>query len=79
MREIDITIIPAKEGVKISYKFQPFVNTRDQDFVALVSQHRTTETIAVPSINNVAERYLNHPSTVGYLMRFTFQTLIIKR
>ncbi len=64
MREEDITIIPAKEGVKISYKFLPFVNTRNQDFVAPVSQHRTTEAITVPSINNVAERYLNHPSTV---------------
>ncbi len=50
--------------VKISYKFLPFVNTRNQDFVAPVSQHRTTEAITVPSVNNVAERYLNHPSTV---------------
>ncbi len=54
---------PAKEGVKI-YKFLPFVNTRNQDFEAPVSQHRTTEAITVPSINNVAERYLNHPSIV---------------
>ncbi len=64
MREEDITIIPAKEGVQISFKFQPFVNTRNQEFVATVSQHRTTEAITVSSINNVAERYLTHPSTI---------------
>ncbi len=64
MRKEDITIIPAKEGVKISYKFLPFVNTRIQDSVAPVSQHRTTEAITAPLINNVAERFLNHPSTV---------------
>ncbi len=32
MREEDITIIPAKEGGKISYKFLPFDNIRSQDF-----------------------------------------------
>ncbi len=67
MREEDITIIPAREGVKISYKFLPFVNTCSQDFVAPVSQHRTTEANTVPSVNsdnNVAERYLKHSSPV---------------
>ncbi len=67
MREEDITIIPAQEWVKISYKFLPFVNTRSQDFVASVSHHRSTEVNTVPSVNtvnNVAERYLNHSSPV---------------
>ncbi len=37
MHEEDITIIPAQERVKISYKFLPFFNTHSQDFVAPVS------------------------------------------
>ncbi len=36
MREEDITIIPAQEGVKISKKFLLFVNTRSQHFVVPV-------------------------------------------
>ncbi len=64
LREEDITIILAKEGVKISYKFLPFDNTRSQDFVATVSQPRTPEAITAYRDDNVAERYLNHSSTV---------------
>ncbi len=71
MREEDITIIPAKEGVKISYKFLPFVNTRSQDFVASVSQHYATETNTVPSVkavDNVAELYFNNSSPIIHEM-----------
>ncbi len=67
MRVEDINIIPAQEGVTISYKFLPFVNTRSQDFLVPFSQHRTTEANTVPSVNtfnNVAERYVNHSSPV---------------
>ncbi len=64
MRDEDITIFPAKEGVKISYKFPPFVNTRSQDVVAPVSQQPKTEVNTVPSDNNVAERYLFSSSPV---------------
>ncbi len=67
MHEDDIIIFPAKEGVAVSYKFLPFVNTSNRDFVAPVSQHRTTEANTVPSvntINNVALLYLNHSSPV---------------
>ncbi len=53
-----------KEGVKISYKFLPFVNTRSQDVVAPVSQQPKTEVNTVPSDNSVAERYLNNSSPV---------------
>ncbi len=60
LRGESMTIIPAKEGVKISYKFLPFVKTRSQDFVATVSQHRTT----VVNVSNVAERYLNNSSPI---------------
>ncbi len=67
MNEEDIIIFPAKEGVAVSYKFLPFVNTSSQDFVAPVSQHHMTEANIVPSvntINNVALLYLNHSSPV---------------
>ncbi len=71
MREEDITIIPAKEGVKLSYKFLPFINTHNKSFVAPVSQQPTTEANTVPLVNNtiplvnnVAERYLNNSSPV---------------
>ncbi len=65
MREEYITIMPAKEGVKISYKFLPFVNTRNQNFATPVSQHPTTDANTVPLVNNVAERYLNNSSPVS--------------
>ncbi len=50
------------KGVKISYKFLPFVNTRSQDVMAPVSPK--TEVNTVPSDNNVAERYLHNSSPV---------------
>ncbi len=62
MKDEDITIIPAKAGVKISYKFLPFINTHNPELVAPISQHLTTESNIVPSVNNVAERYLEQPS-----------------
>ncbi len=64
MREEDVTFIPAKEGAKITYKFLLFVNTRSQDIMATVSQHRTTEAITAYRYNNVADRYLNNSSPV---------------
>ncbi len=64
MRDEQITIIPAREGVKISYKFLAFVNTHSQDFVATVTQPRTPEAITAYRDNNVAERYLNNSSPV---------------
>ncbi len=63
MRDEHITIIPAREGVKISYKFLLFVNTHSQDFLATVSQPRTPEAITAYRYN-VVERYLNHSSPV---------------
>ncbi len=65
MREEDITIIPAKEGVKISYKFLPFANTCCRDYVARISQHHMTEHNKIPTVNNVAERYLKNSSLVS--------------
>ncbi len=58
MRQEDITIIPAKEGVKISYKFIPFMKNHHNECVAQISQQRMTEQKSVPSVNNVAEQYL---------------------
>ncbi len=60
MRDEHITIIPAREGVKISYKFLPFVNTHSQNFVATASQPHTPEAITAYRDDNVAERYLNN-------------------
>ncbi len=43
MREEDITIIPAEDGVQLSLKFPPFFNTTcKHDSIATVSQHPTT-------------------------------------
>ncbi len=64
MRDEHITIIPARVGVKISYKFLPFVNTHSQDFVATVSQPRMPKAITAYKNDNVVERYLNHSSPV---------------
>ena len=59
MRDEDISIIPARDGVKLSYKFLPFIDTGRHNITAPVSHPITkTEDNTVSSLNNVAERYL---------------------
>ena len=64
MRNEDITIIPARGGVKLSYKFLPFIDTCSHDIAAPVSQPIMTEDNTVGKLNNVAERYSLESSPV---------------
>ena len=59
MRDEDITIIPARGGVKLSYKFLPFI-AKANEVTAPVSQPLMINDSTVSPLNSVAERQENN-------------------
>ena len=68
MRDEDITIIPARGGVKLSYKFLPFIDNSGQEIAASVSKTQITNDKSVPhdsdNTASVKQSLINKNKTV---------------